>query len=81
MQVVIDEYDCKYIMDPSVTVSKVYLYFYLMANLGMLSGSTAMFYAEQRVGFWLAFLVPTLVLCKSLRRTCVLILPQYQLIV
>jgi POT family proton-dependent oligopeptide transporter len=53
------------IMDPAVTVSRVYLYFYLMINVGSLVGSIGMVYAEKYVGFWLSFLLPTLMLCKS----------------
>ena len=52
------------IMDPAVTVSRVYLYFYLMINIGSLVGSIGMVYAEKYVGFWLSFLLPTLMLCK-----------------
>ncbi len=52
------------IMDPAVTVSRVYLYFYLMINLGSLAGSIGMVYAEKYVGFWLSFLLPTLMLRK-----------------
>jgi POT family proton-dependent oligopeptide transporter len=51
------------IMDPSVTVQRVYLYFYLMINVGSLTGSIGMVYAEKYVGFWLSFLLPTLMLC------------------
>lgn len=52
------------IMDPAVTVSRVYLYFYLMINVGSLTGSIGMVYAEKYVGFWLSYLLPTLMLCK-----------------
>jgi POT family proton-dependent oligopeptide transporter len=51
------------IMDPAVTLQRVYLYFYFMVNVGSLVGSIAMVYAEKYVGFWLSFLLPTLVLC------------------
>lgn len=51
-------------MDPSVTVSRVYLYFYLMGNVGALTGSLSMAYVEKYVGFWLSYLLSTLVLCK-----------------
>lgn len=54
------------IMDPAVTISRVYLYFYLMINIGSLVGSIAMVYAEKYVGFWLSFLLPTFMLCKLL---------------
>lgn len=51
------------IMDPAVTISRVYLYFYLMINVGSLTGSIGMVYAEKYVGFWLSYLLPTLMLC------------------
>ncbi|CAG8971246.1 hypothetical protein HYALB_00001412 [Hymenoscyphus albidus] len=51
------------IMDPTVTISRVYLYFYLMINVGSLVGSISMVYAEKYVGFWLSFLLPTFMLC------------------
>ncbi|KAE8441308.1 hypothetical protein EG329_005538 [Mollisiaceae sp. DMI_Dod_QoI] len=51
------------IMDPAVTTSRVYLYFYFMINIGSLTGSIGMVYAEKYVGFWLSFLLPTLMLC------------------
>ncbi|KAJ7162883.1 peptide transporter PTR2A [Mycena filopes] len=47
------------IVDPALTVSRVYLYFYLMINLGSLLGQIAMAYSEKYVGFWLAFTLPT----------------------
>lgn len=52
------------ILDPAVTASRVYLYFYMMINIGSLFGSIAMVFAEKYVGFWLAFTLPTLMLCK-----------------
>ncbi len=54
------------IMDPAVTIQRVYLYFYMMINVGSLVGSIGMVYAEKYVGFWLSFLLPTLMVCKSL---------------
>ncbi|PBP19953.1 putative MFS peptide transporter [Diplocarpon rosae] len=50
------------IMDPAVTVSRVFLYFYMMINVGSLTGSIGMVYAEKYVGFWLSFTLPTLML-------------------
>ena len=61
------------IKDPAVTISRIFLYFYMMINLGSLAGGIGMVYAEQRIGFWLAFALPTfvfflapivLILCK-----------------
>jgi POT family proton-dependent oligopeptide transporter len=52
------------IMDPAVTISRVMLYFYLMINIGSLTGSIGMVYAEKYVGFWLSYLLPILMLCE-----------------
>jgi POT family proton-dependent oligopeptide transporter len=51
------------IFDPSVTQSRVYHYFYLFINIGALVGQIGMVYAEKYVGFWLAYLLPTALLC------------------
>ncbi|KAK6362359.1 hypothetical protein TWF730_006053 [Orbilia blumenaviensis] len=51
------------IVDPAVTSSRIYMYFYLMINIGALIGQITMVYAEKYVGFWLSFLLPTLVFC------------------
>lgn len=48
------------VIDPTITQSRVYHYFYLFINLGALIGQIAMAYAEKYVGFWLAFLLPTI---------------------
>ncbi|KAJ7772205.1 peptide transporter PTR2A [Mycena metata] len=47
------------IVDPALTVSRIYLYFYLMINLGSFCGQIAMAYTEKYFGFWLAFTLPT----------------------
>lgn len=47
------------IIDPAATVSRIYLYFYLMVNTGSLAGQVSMVYAERYVGFWLSYLLPT----------------------
>ncbi|KAI6707946.1 oligopeptide transporter [Diplocarpon mali] len=69
------------IMDPAVTVSRVFLYFYMMINVGSLTGSIGMVYAEKYVGFWLSYTLPTLMLCKSI--TCPIVImvckPKYVL--
>jgi proton-dependent oligopeptide transporter, POT family len=51
------------IIDPTVTQSRVYHYFYLFINVGALVGQIGMVYAEKWVGFWLSFLLPTVLLC------------------
>lgn len=40
-------------------------WFYLLINMGSLSGQIGMVYAEQDVGFWLSYTIPTVVLCFS----------------
>lgn len=48
------------IVDPTMTISRIYMYFYLMINIGALTGQIGMVYAEKYVGYWLAFVLPTL---------------------
>ena len=47
------------IIDPAVTTTRIFLYFYAMINLGALAGQIGMVYAEKYVGFYLSFLLPT----------------------
>lgn len=47
------------LVDPAVTVTSVYHWFYLLINVGALAGQIGMAYAERNVGFWLAYLLPT----------------------
>lgn len=47
------------IIDPTITQSRIYHYFYLFINIGALMGQIGMAYAEKYIGFWLAFLLPT----------------------
>ncbi|KAJ5159271.1 Major facilitator superfamily domain general substrate transporter [Penicillium coprophilum] len=51
------------IVDPSATVARIYLYFYMMVNIGSFVGQIAMVYAERYVGFWLSYLLPTAMFC------------------
>jgi POT family proton-dependent oligopeptide transporter len=51
------------ISDPNVTLSRIFLYFYLMINAGSLTGQISMVYVERYVGFWCAFLLPALMFC------------------
>lgn len=51
------------IHDPSLTANRVYMYFYLFINIGALIGQLCMTYTEKFVGFWLAWLLPTLIYC------------------
>jgi proton-dependent oligopeptide transporter, POT family len=47
------------IVDPAITINRIYNWFYLFINIGALVGQIAMVYAEKYVGFWLSFLLPT----------------------
>jgi len=47
------------IVDPTITQSRIYHYFYLFINIGALVGQIGMVYAEKYIGFWLAFMLPT----------------------
>ncbi|KAJ5909212.1 hypothetical protein N7495_001894 [Penicillium taxi] len=51
------------IVDPAATIARIYIYFYLMINIGSLIGQISMVYAERYVGFWLSFMLPTLMFC------------------
>ncbi|KAF5310260.1 hypothetical protein D9619_010175 [Psilocybe cf. subviscida] len=49
------------IVDPALTIARIYMYFYLFVNIGALTGKISMTYAEKFVGFWLSFALPTAV--------------------
>ncbi|KAE8149096.1 POT family-domain-containing protein [Aspergillus avenaceus] len=52
------------IVDPAVTIGRIYLYYYLTVNIGSILGQISMVYAERFVGFWLSYFLPTcLFLC------------------
>ncbi|KAI9756987.1 MAG: hypothetical protein M4579_003645 [Chaenotheca gracillima] len=53
------------IVDPIITQSRIYHYFYLFINIGALVGQIGMVYAEKYVGFWLAFALPTILFCVT----------------
>ncbi|KAJ4311701.1 hypothetical protein N0V94_007821 [Neodidymelliopsis sp. IMI 364377] len=48
------------IVDPQITISRVYMRYYLLINIGALTGQISMVYAEKYVGFWLSYLLPTI---------------------
>lgn len=48
------------IVDPAQTITRIFLYFYFVINVGALVGSIAMVYAEKYMGFWFAYMLPTL---------------------
>ncbi|KAI0746828.1 oligopeptide transporter [Daedaleopsis nitida] len=49
------------IVDPIMTTSRIYMYFYMFTNIGSLIGQITMVYSEKYVGFYLAFTLPTAV--------------------
>ncbi|KAL5526292.1 hypothetical protein ACEPAF_8015 [Sanghuangporus sanghuang] len=49
------------LVDPALTTARIYMYFYLFINVGALIGQIGMTYSEKYVGFWLAYLLPTIV--------------------
>ncbi|PKS05207.1 hypothetical protein jhhlp_008575 [Lomentospora prolificans] len=48
------------IIDPVLTISRVYMRYYFLINTGALIGQISMVYAEKYVGFWLSYLLPTI---------------------
>lgn len=51
----------KVIVDPALTYQHIYMWFYMLINIGSLGGQLGMIYAEEYVGFWLSYLLPTIV--------------------
>lgn len=49
------------IVDPGLTIQSVFNWFYLAINIGSLAGIFASTYTEKFVGFWLAYLIPSIV--------------------
>ncbi|OBZ66420.1 putative peptide transporter ptr2 [Grifola frondosa] len=49
------------IVDPALTTTRIYMYFYLFINIGALVGQIGMSYSERYVGYYLAFTLPTVV--------------------
>jgi len=60
------------IVDPVMTISRVYMRYYFLINVGALTGQISMVYAEKYVGFWLAYLLPTILffLCPIIMLIC-----------
>lgn len=54
------------IVDPAVTTGRIYNWFYLFINIGALIGQISMVYAERYVGFYLSFLLPTVIFMFAL---------------
>ncbi|KAI9790409.1 MAG: peptide transporter ptr2 [Candelina submexicana] len=57
------------IVDPAITIQRIYMIFYLCVNIGSLS-AIATTELELHVGFWAAYLLPFLVFCVGF---CVLL--------
>ncbi|CVK89642.1 related to PTR2-Di-and tripeptide permease [Fusarium mangiferae] len=51
------------VVDPAVTIERVYMWFYFAINIGALVGQVTMVFAEKYVGFWLSYTLPTFMLC------------------
>lgn len=51
----------KVIIDPALTTARMYLWFYLMINIGSFCGQLSMVYGEKYVGYWLSYSLPTMV--------------------
>ena len=47
------------IVDPAVTTARMFLWFYVCINVGSLVGQIGMVFAEKYVGFWLSYMLPT----------------------
>ncbi|CAI6332293.1 unnamed protein product [Periconia digitata] len=48
------------IVDPGLTITRVYMRYYQLINVGSMAGSISMVYAEKYIGFWLSFTLPTI---------------------
>ncbi|ORY19533.1 POT family-domain-containing protein [Clohesyomyces aquaticus] len=56
----LNKHGAREIVDPAYTTARIYIYFYMLVNMGSLTGSLAMVYSEHFVGFWLSFTLPTI---------------------
>ncbi|KAF2007540.1 PTR2-domain-containing protein, partial [Amniculicola lignicola CBS 123094] len=54
------------IVDPAVTSTRAYNCFYFFINIGSLVGEVSMPYMERYVGYWAAYLIPTMMLLMAL---------------
>lgn len=48
------------IVDPFLTIARIYVRYYFLINVGVMTGQISMVYAEKYVGFWLAYTLPTI---------------------
>lgn len=51
----------KVIVDPNMTLTRLFMLFYFMINVGALAGQIGMSFAEKYVGFWLEYTLPTII--------------------
>jgi len=60
------------IVDPAVTTARMFLWFYVCINIGSLVGQIGMVFAEKYVGFWLSYLLPTVlfICCPVILAVC-----------
>lgn len=49
------------IVDPTLSIARLFMYFYAAINIGAVVGQVSMVYAANRVGYYLAFLIPSIV--------------------
>lgn len=49
------------IVDPTATAARLYDFFYMAINVGAIAGQIAMPFTEKYYGYWLTYLVPTVV--------------------
>jgi len=49
------------VVDPTLTTSRIYMYFYFFVNVGAMVGQISMTWAEKYDGYYLAFTLPTVV--------------------
>ncbi|KAH9965320.1 proton-dependent oligopeptide transport family protein [Russula dissimulans] len=49
------------VVDPTLTTSRIYMYFYFFINVGAMVGQISMTWAEKYDGYYLAFTLPTVV--------------------
>ncbi|KAF9872543.1 hypothetical protein CkaCkLH20_10040 [Colletotrichum karsti] len=57
---VVEQKGERVIVDPAVTNTRIFLWFYFAINVGATSGQISMVFVEKYHSFWLAFLLPTI---------------------
>ncbi|KAJ4132537.1 hypothetical protein NW754_015354 [Fusarium falciforme] len=58
------------IVDPAVTNTRIFLYFYFAINFGSVAGQISMVYVEKYHSFWLAFFIPTILFLTAPIKRC-----------